>query len=376
MMTRIRSPKEHKSFQAFVEALLTTGSDADILEQLGNLEVPPPYRVRVKVLYSPDSPQRVISHLAHSGRLKQLSPKRSTFLVEDTIGRDLPRRVRAPFFLTRVKSSEATSRVCALIGVSNSDQWTILTRFTRHQYPKLVPVLLSQSELIRSARRLMNFTGHEVHVRGFSAKERIEGKDRRRSVREWTDERLEQALLDIQDRQQTLMSLDVDFFPRIGELRHVRPRASCKIRKSGEIEVSGSFRLAFDAVATEVAVAGEKKLQFLSGRGMRQALYRPRALAINFRRPVFEQVAAVRSLVGLLAAYPSSMHAVEHGNPYAHLQVTDLFDGSAFDIWAIPPSRLALIPGLKATEAAFERLVHFIFDRFREGELADYGPIS
>ena len=67
------------------------------------------------------------------------------------------------------------------------------------------------------------------------------------------------------------------------------------------------------------------------------------------------------------------MHAVEHGNPYAHVKMTDMYDGSSFDVWAISPSRIALMPGLKASEAAFERIVDYIFDKFREGQIADYG---
>jgi len=78
------------------------------------------------------------------------------------------------------------------------------------------------------------------------------------------------------------------------------------------------------------------------------------------------------NFVHILSKYPHSMYAIEHGNPYAHVKLADIYDGSSFDVWAISPSRIALIPGLKASEAAFERLVHFIFDKFREGQIANY----
>lgn len=67
------------------------------------------------------------------------------------------------------------------------------------------------------------------------------------------------------------------------------------------------------------------------------------------------------------------MHTVIHGNPYMHVRITDLHDGSSFEIWAIPPKRLAIVPGLKATEAAVGRLIHFIFEGFREGKVESYG---
>jgi hypothetical protein len=66
------------------------------------------------------------------------------------------------------------------------------------------------------------------------------------------------------------------------------------------------------------------------------------------------------------------MHAVAHGNPYAHLAMTDLLDGSSFDVWAVPPDRIALVPGIKASEGAFGRLVNYIFDSFGEGSIATY----
>lgn len=169
-----------------------------------------------------------------------------------------------------------------------------------------------------------------------------------------------------------LTSIDLDFFPRFDGHVHVVPKVSCKIRKEGEIEVTGSLRLAFDTVVEEVARVGLKKLRFFSRRGLREANYEPHPLAIKYRGDLFEDVTNVRSLVTLLAKYPHSMHAVQHGNPYAHVKLTDTSDFSSFEVWAVPPSRVVLLPGLKASEAAFERLVHYIFDGFREGAVANY----
>jgi hypothetical protein len=66
------------------------------------------------------------------------------------------------------------------------------------------------------------------------------------------------------------------------------------------------------------------------------------------------------------------MYAIAHGNPYAHVVLTDLCDGSSFDVWALPPDKVSIVPGLKASEAAFERIVDYIFRSFREGELVNY----
>ena len=141
-----------------------------------------------------------------------------------------------------------------------------------------------------------------------SAKEPFNGRRGifKKSVRIWTDEELERALFSIQDRRQIIMSIDVEFFPIIGDQSHVRPTAICKIRKNGEIEVTGSYKLAFDAVAAQIAQVGERKLRFFSGRGLRVSNYEPKPLAVNFVRPVFEKLDTVRNFVQLLSkpGYP------------------------------------------------------------------------
>jgi len=55
------------------------------------------------------------------------------------------------------------------------------------------------------------------------------------------------------------------------------------------------------------------------------------------------------------------------------VQVSDGYDGSSFDVWVLSSDHFAIIPQLKASEAAVERLVHYVFDRFKEGEVKEYG---
>lgn len=374
MPAQLTTIDDQRIFEAYIEALFKSGDDISVHNQLGELDVPPPYRARVKVLYSPVSPAAIVDGLVEQGSIKRLSGQSRTYVYHTTIGRENLRELRVPFFMATFPDNSVGSRVQAMIGVCKTDQWKVLRRLTRNNYPDLVPILLSQSELIQSAKRLKKRTGHDVHVKAFSGYESLrEGMGRRRkSIREWTDEELDEALLVIQDRGQIINSLDVDFFPKIGAHAHISPRTRCKIRKEGEIEVSGNFNLAFDAVATQVGQIGERKLGFFSKRGLRESAYKPHPLAVNFSRPVLENLEVVRNFVQVLTKYPHSMYAIEHGNPYAHVKLTDLFDGSSFDVWAIPPQRIALIPGLKASEAACERLIHYIFDAFREGQLANY----
>lgn len=373
-MLRLTTTKEQREFESYVDALFKLDNYAEVLNELGKLDVPAPYRLRIKVFYSEESVRDVIDGAVENSRLQCLKQESRTYVYNTTIGRIIPKKVRVPFFVTSFNQNGLQENVQAIIAVCKTYQWDALRRFSRNIYPHLVPILLSQSELIRCAKSLKQVTGHRVSVKALSAKEAFNEKigEHIKSVRVWTDEALDNALLSIQDRRQIITSLDVEFFQRIGAHAHVLPSAICKIRKSGEIEVTGSFKLAFDAVASQIAEVAERKLKFFSGRGLRVSNYEPKPLAVNFVQSVFEKLDAVRDFVQVLSKYPNSMRAVEHGNPYAHVKLTDVLDGSSFDVWAISPSRIALIPGLKASEAAFERLVHYIFDRFREGQIANY----
>lgn len=373
-MLRISTKQEEREFEAYVEALFKLGDDSIVRAELDRLEVPTPYRLRIKVLYSEIPVTAVLERLVQKGNLQHLNKESGTYVYEGIIGRLRPHKVRVPFFVSSFDETDIKGNVQAIVAICRTTQWKALKQLLKNTYPRLVPILLSQMELIQCAKKLKQVTRHNVNVKALSAKETFNGKEGeyRKSLRVWTDEELDKALNIVRDRRQIITSLDVEFFPIIGDYAHVLPRATCKIRKDGEIEVTGSYNLAFDGVAIQIARAGEKKLRFFSGRGLRVSSYKPRPLAVNFKQPVFEGIEIIRIFVEILSKYPHSMHAVEHGNPYAHVKLTDIYDGSSFDVWAISPSRIALMPGLKASEAAFERLVHYIFDKFREGEIANY----
>ena len=373
-MLRLKTSLEQDEFEAYIEALFKLDGYHNIHKELDRLKVPAPYRLRIKVLYSEISVNKVMDGLVEEGILNNLKKESKTYTYNTTIGEQTAKKISVPFFLASFDQYELRENIQAIIAICNADQWNAIRRLSKRSYPSLVPILLSQSEIIKSAKRLKQVTGHNVNVKAFSAKEAFNGKrgEHLKSIREWTDEELDRALLNIKDRRQIIYSIDIEFFQRIGDQMNVVPSAICKIRKNGEIEVTGSYKLAFDAVATEIAKVGLHKLRFYSGRGLRASAYKPKPLAVNFSQPVFENLDAVSNFVHIISKYPHSMHAIEHGNPYAHVNLTDIYDGSSFDVWAISPSRIALIPGLKSSEAAFERLVHFIFDRFREGQISNY----
>lgn len=372
--SRLSSRQEHELLQ-YVSAVLTSSNEEEVLSALSEITLPEPYKFRIKIIYATGLPVEVFREATRRDyRLHQLGRSQFAFrLKQHAVGAAQP---ELSFLVVRPSAFQVGPQVAALVSASTSRQWEAIRRLTRYLYPQVVPVLLSQSELISSAQRLRLLARHAVQVRSFTAKERAETESGAisRSLREWTEEDLDRVLVSVQDRRQILTSLELDFYPQAGGHTYILPKATCKIRKQGEIEVTGSLDVILQSAAADIARVGEKKLLFYSNRGLREANYRPRPVAISLTRSVFDDLAEVREFVDILRAFPHSMHAVEHGNPYARIRLTDLLDYSTFEVWAIPPSRIAVLPGLRASEAAFERLVHFVFDRFREGEIADYVP--
>ena len=214
MIRGISTSTEDQRFQAYVRALLQSGDDRAVFTALDTLTVPRPYYVRMKVLYSERSPVDVFDELATRDSLQLFSTETASYRYKCAMGRKHRMEVDIPFIVLSFSEMDLPNNVQAVVSVCRSHEWGALTRFLRSKYPRLVPILLSQRELISSVKGLRASTGHSVQVRSYSAKERI-GSPRTRQwkvKREWTDEELDQVLLTVQDRHEVITSLDVVFF--------------------------------------------------------------------------------------------------------------------------------------------------------------------
>lgn len=370
MNPRLASSEERQRFEAFVGALFETVSESEMRQHLADLAVPRPYRLRMKVMYSKADWHEVLARLHVPNGSLQRHERGVGYKYTARVGRGHRRAVNLSFAL--LPTSVDSTRV--LVTVCTSSQWAVLLALVAHAYPRLVPVFLSQRELIAGTLRLgAESDRYVLRVAGLSAREPLSASwKRRKAVREWTDEELRDVLRHVADRRQVLESIELAFFKRLGSETDVVPSVLAKMTKRGEVEVTGSFDLAMSSAVAYVAEVGGRKLALYSRRGLRDRQYRAAPLEIRFSGPVLAEVSEVRKLVAVLAKYPHAMYSVDHGNPYAHVQVSDNYDGSAFDVWAVSGESILLVPLLKASEAAVERLVHYVFERFREGEVRDY----
>lgn len=370
MPRRLGNEKEKRAFER--RRSVAFGS-TNILESLHALEIARPYSIRCKVVYhgediDPDSIPFGRKHIDFDFSPHQKA-ERSYMFRTTRQSSDRP-PIKMPFAM--FKHGESRSRM--IVSACTRDEWKTLRRFLKKQYPTVIEVFLTQLQIMKLIERLHAHVGPALRIRSYTAKEAIDESTRKhtKSVREWTNEPFEEAFRTIKERSQFITAVDLEF-KTDARTQNMPPELThCKIRRCGEIEVMGDFLFVFEWAIAEIIRIADQKLKFFHARGLRQSNYKARPIAIQYDTEVFAEVAGIRRLVDTLKLYKNSMHSVVHGNPYAHVKLTDTMDGSSFDVWALSASEIALVPGLRASEAAFERLINHVFETFQEGSIAAY----
>lgn len=377
-------PKTIEEFYSYMEAILTQHSAERIEEELRQLEVHSPFRIRMKVVHGGVDLYQIMVSLANGDiplrrsyrrtgppppepwALTQPDDGKPGFVLAGAWGRSIVRPFRIPFALL---NSEATG-IRIVTAVCTSDEWKQLQRFLRWQYPDVVPIYLTQKELLDSVRELQDSaTSFDVRVREYVASERLPNGSFHRTVREWTDEKLSEIQAQVRERLQRIHSMSLAFYRKIGTASNPTQSLLARIDRQGRVELTGRFGLARDLVLNRLALIGAAKLELYSGRGLRERRFRPAPLSITFHRAVLSEREEVLRLLDSVKSLPNSMYSVQHGNPYIHVRVIDGYDGSGVDVWAISDNSVTLVPRMKSTGASLERLIMHLFENFREGEV-------
>ena len=148
MAYRPYSTGSRTRFLEYVAAIFARPSAAEIVEHLRELTPLTPYRVRMKVLYSDAGVLTEFDDLARIGSVSRLDE-------------------RGPGFALQVGHGEGASlihfavlptpqpHVAVVVSVAEREEWHLLLRLIRRAYPALVPIYLSQRELLHGRRLLL-----------------------------------------------------------------------------------------------------------------------------------------------------------------------------------------------------------------------------
>ena len=119
---RLTTPQEQSEFESYVYALFKLDNYAEVQDQLGRLNVPAPYRLRIKVLYSEESVRNIIDELVKKGRLRHLTEESRTYIYNTIIGRVLPKKVQVPLFVASFNQNGLRENVQAIISICKTYQ--------------------------------------------------------------------------------------------------------------------------------------------------------------------------------------------------------------------------------------------------------------
>lgn len=370
MIGQTNSSTQYSEYIDFISELYSLADNELILNQIKLISVPKPFQIRLKIFYSKLPLSKIKESLTRNKDLDYYGKNGASLHIKTKIGRVNIRTIDTYFSIFNTKKQN----IFILISITTSDEWKVISRFIKKKYPIIVPIYLSQTELIDGIKNLQKTQlEYKLRVREIASKERITKKSQkyRKSVHEWTDEPVEEVLSKIAERNQIIINLTLGFHNIINDRINVSPTAFCKITKNSEVFVTGNFNIIWETIIPYIGNVGFKKLNLFSKRGLRDRGYNPGPLNITFKSKVLDKTEEVQRFTDILVHYPNSRHTIQHGNPYTNITIADIFDGSSFDVWAVTSDNVLIVPRLKATEAAIERLVHYIFDEFHEGIISE-----
>ena len=130
-----------------------------------------------------------------------------------------------------------------------------------------------------------------------------------------------------------------------------RWEASLKISRRGRLTLRDNLSdYGLPAFLDRTAQLVVSRYQFLKGRDREQSPeYRPRPFRIDFKAAVARRTRATASLREVLQDIPNVSCTILHGNPYFHAVLVDYVDGSSYELIALAPTHLTVVPQRRST---------------------------
>jgi hypothetical protein len=145
------------------------------------------------------------------------------------------------------------------------------------------------------------------------------------------------------------------------------------LKRNGIVKVRGGFKKVFYNLLEPIFENVHNSFKLFTGRSRKDSpALDVRPIVINFGRDQLGDLGERNRIIESLRLLDKTSTSVIHNNPYLQLSFIDYSDGSTFDIWALNPSELIIVPQLKGTVPAIRRLVSHVFDSYAEGTIEDF----
>jgi hypothetical protein len=356
-----------------MKELLESKSQKELLERLGRYVCQAPLQIRVVVAGSLEP----VAQIAEKNAPFPLRIQRiNDFSVgQFNYGAGELRLHGTVFFCT-----SPHRHISYLISVCSGKVWhRSIVRLVHSLYPKLVPVFLSQQELLsllRDARSI--FPDSEFRVVGHTKKQPLKMGSRRKyeSSRTRTEKPLEAVFTEAAEQNYWFSSLSFESRHVTDHGRQVLGLAtSATISKYGHFFCTSQFERFLYGTLNRMADLAEQKMKFFSSRSrqptqLSEQFSEPKPISITYDSPDFISQADTNNFVAIMRKMAGASCSVIHNNPYVHLSLVDSTDGSAAELWVLRNDEILLVPQLKSSEAALKKVVNYIFEEWREGSLS------
>jgi len=366
----------------FESKLSSASNQEDLIEFISFLPSLPPYvNYHIQLVYCPGDFENII--------LKSSSEKLNLSIINNKVHsfkynlNKYNKRFSGSFF---VQNSSIENLFCLHSLCYSADWNNFIRHFVNNEYPKVVIFYWKQKDLTKALKVLEESyrETHKLIVKELSLKEKrnIEFpnnedikksySDKYDSVREWTSKTLAQVLDEALERGQWFKKIRFQLFRILKDKISSIPIASCNITKYGSISFNHMYKSIVPILLKELEPPLGNTIKLFLNKGLKQRNYKPaKPLAIEYDRNIFDDKIRLANFKYLLEKYPNSSKAIFHANPYLHINVADFKEGSSFDLFISSPNKILIIPQIKTSVAALERIVSFIFDEFYEGTIVE-----
>jgi len=253
-------------------------------------------------------------------------------------------------------------RLTAIVGVGRrSDYGDAYEYLSGRLHPRVMRPYFRQHDFATMMREIDRHLGRtaEIHFTRLGHQRRLT-KEKRESSLTWTDVRYQDVLNEAREKGHFFkhVSFEVRLKGNATDVKGAMARPNIM-----SLSASAAVRLAGLVNERLVRHAAEEH-KLVTDRSRTEALTRPRPIVATFEDALISKKGDAQQVTERFFQYKRSSIAVIHGNPYVHVRIIDLDDGSSYAVFMTSADAMTLIPQLRSSESSFSRLLEFVHDSF------------
>lgn len=247
-------------------------------------------------------------------------------------------------------------------------RWKKVERLLGSMAPAVVPCYLNHADFTAIGTALTEF--NEVEVRALSARKRIDYSSYNRTWPALSD-RLRPdhhaAISEAEDEGASVRALTL----------HVQGHLDVHLRRrAGATFYAGDFTLFEQVVMGRMTRAAAQRRSLMSGRARVLGEQTPAPIQIKLDDDVFSDATTTGDLLREVEGLRDIALAVLHRNPYLHVTVSDLTDGSNYDVFVTSTDTIEIHPGFRASMGSLSRISQALGERFAATEITEATPME